>query len=231
MERKGKEKMIRHICIYIIFQGLVIILPACCTVEYGHTWPSSMWLVLVWTGPSCIQLATDWSCHSLLLVRRLHSLSHGYSALQRGRVLPGTWGKWGQPEGRGWGRARPQDKERDKQSNPSKEGGNMEQEEEGKKSPAWQRGPSMHRVSIVKKPLSMYSNVNWVINNVRSCLFQENKSCGIETHLHSSSDVHHCTSQVTAGTGNVWLSCPNLAWDFWLHICMSTYSYGMDYHA
>jgi hypothetical protein len=30
----------------------------------------------------------------------------------------------------------PPDKERDKQSNPSKEGGNMEQEEEGKKSQA-----------------------------------------------------------------------------------------------
>jgi hypothetical protein len=30
----------------------------------------------------------------------------------------------------------PPDKERDKQSNPSKEGGNMEQEEEGKKSHA-----------------------------------------------------------------------------------------------
>jgi hypothetical protein len=51
------------------------------------------------------------------------------------------------------------DKGRDKQSNPSKEGGNMEQEEEGKKSQAGQRGPSVHRVSIVKKPLSMYLNV------------------------------------------------------------------------
>jgi hypothetical protein len=55
-------------------------------------------------------------------------------ALQRGRVLPETWGKWGQPRGRGGGRARPPDKERDKRSSPSKEGGNMEQEEEGKKS-------------------------------------------------------------------------------------------------
>ncbi len=36
----------------------------------------------------------------------------------------------------GDGRARPTDKERDKQSNPSKEEGNMEQEEEGKKSQA-----------------------------------------------------------------------------------------------
>jgi hypothetical protein len=36
--------------------------------------------------------------------------------------------------GEGGGRARPPFKERDKQSNPSKEGGNMELEEEGKKS-------------------------------------------------------------------------------------------------
>ncbi len=37
---------------------------------------------------------------------------------------------------RGEGGPGPQDKERDKQSNPSKEGVNMEQEEEGKKSQA-----------------------------------------------------------------------------------------------
>ncbi len=53
----------------------------------------------------------------------------------------------------------PPDKERDKQSIPSKEGGNMEQEEEGKKSQAWQRGSSVHRVSNIKGPLSMYLNI------------------------------------------------------------------------
>jgi hypothetical protein len=57
--------------------------------------------------------------------------------------------EWGQPRGRGRGRGAreggegggeggpgPPDKERDKQSNPSKEGGNMEQEKGGKKSQA-----------------------------------------------------------------------------------------------
>ncbi len=42
-------------------------------------------------------------------------------------VSPGEGGK---------GVLGPSDKERDKQSNPSKEGGNMEQEEKGKKSQA-----------------------------------------------------------------------------------------------
>jgi hypothetical protein len=46
----------------------------------------------------------------------------------------------------------PPDKKQDKQSSPSKEEGNMEQEEEGKKSQAGRRGPSMHRVSILKGP-------------------------------------------------------------------------------
>ncbi len=40
------------------------------------------------------------------------------------------------PGGRGEGGPGPPEKELDKQSNPSKEGGNMEQEEEGKKSQA-----------------------------------------------------------------------------------------------
>ncbi len=44
---------------------------------------------------------------------------------------------------RGEGGPGPSDKKQDKQSTPSKEGDNMEQEGEGKKSQALQRGPSM----------------------------------------------------------------------------------------
>jgi hypothetical protein len=51
-------------------------------------------------------------------------------------VLPGTCGKWGQPKGKGEGGPGPPDKGRDKQSSSSKEGGKMEQAEEGKKSQA-----------------------------------------------------------------------------------------------
>ncbi len=83
----------------------------------------------------------------------------------RGRVLPGTWGKWVTRE-RQRGRPSPPDKERDKQSNPSQEGGIMEQEEEAKKSQSWRRGPSVHRVSIVEGPLSMYKNVINLFNDV-----------------------------------------------------------------
>ncbi len=96
----------------------------------------------------------------------------------------------------------PPGKELDKQSNSSKEGGNMEQEEEGKKSQAWRRGPSMHRVSIIKRSWSMYLNVSRLSMMLRlmSYLFQDNKSYGVKTHLHSSSNACHCTSQVTSGT-------------------------------
>jgi hypothetical protein len=58
-------------------------------------------------------------------------------------VLYGGVGRYLGPEGNGVSSGEggergpdPLDKERDKQSNPSKEGGNMEQEEEGKKSQA-----------------------------------------------------------------------------------------------
>ncbi len=48
----------------------------------------------------------------------------------------------------------------------------------------------------------MYLNVIRLsmILRLMSDLFQENKSYGVKTHLHSSSDVHHCMSQVTSGT-------------------------------
>jgi hypothetical protein len=59
----------------------------------------------------------------------------------------------------------------------------MEQEYEGKKSQVWRRGPSVHRVSILKGPLSMYSNVIRLSMMLRlmSYLFQENKSYGVKT--------------------------------------------------
>ncbi len=61
---------------------------------------------------------------------------HYNCALQRGRVLPRTWEKWGQlGEGDEAGPG-PADKGQDKQFSSSEEGGNMEQEEEGKKSQA-----------------------------------------------------------------------------------------------
>jgi hypothetical protein len=52
-------------------------------------------------------------------------------------VLPGTWGGNGVRPGEGGEEGLgPPGKGRDKQSSSSKEGGNMEQEEEGKKSQA-----------------------------------------------------------------------------------------------
>jgi hypothetical protein len=45
----------------------------------------------------------------------------------------------------------PPNKEGDKQSTPSKEGGNMEQEEKGRTGQAWWRGPSVHSVNVFKK--------------------------------------------------------------------------------
>ncbi len=48
----------------------------------------------------------------------------------------------------------------DNQSTPSMEGGNMEKEEEEKKSQAFRRGTSVHRVSIFKGPLSICSNAH-----------------------------------------------------------------------
>ncbi len=60
----------------------------------------------------------------------------------------------------------------------------------------------MHRVSILKGPTSMYLYVIILSRKLRllSYLFQENKSYGVKNRLHSSSDVRHCTSQVTSGT-------------------------------
>ncbi len=48
----GTEKIIRHVYMYIMLQGLVIILPAYSVVEYCHTWATGVWLVAVQTGPS-----------------------------------------------------------------------------------------------------------------------------------------------------------------------------------
>jgi hypothetical protein len=53
----------------------------------------------------------------------------------------------------------PPDKEGDKQSTPSKEEGNIEQEKEGKKSQARCRGTSVHRVSIFRSPI--FSMFEW----------------------------------------------------------------------
>jgi hypothetical protein len=54
----------------------------------------------------------------------------------------------------------------------------------------------MHRVSIIKGTLSMYLNVIRLsmILRLMSYLFQENKSYGVKTHLHSSSDVLYITA-------------------------------------
>ncbi len=81
----------------------------------------------------------------------------------------------------------PSDKKWDKQSTLSKEGCNMEQEEEGKKSRTWRRGPSAHRISILIGPLSMYWNIIRLSMMLRlmSYLFQDNKSYGVKNHLHS----------------------------------------------
>ncbi len=79
----------------------------------------------------------------------------------------------------------PPDGERDKQSTASREGvnRNMEQEEEGKKSQAWQRGPIVHRVSILLMIFAYvckyYQAVMRIeINVIFVYLFQENKSYG-----------------------------------------------------
>jgi hypothetical protein len=129
-----------------------------------------------------------------------------------------------QGEGAREGQA-PPDKGRDKQSNHGKEWGNMEQEEERKKSQAWRRGPSVHRVSILKGPLSMYFNVISLSMMLRLMLylFQDNKSYGIKNHLHSSSDVCHCTSHVTSGTWVHMYSCTVLIMQRKEQTTLSTY--------
>ncbi len=63
----------------------------------------------------------------------------------------------------------------------------------------------MPRVSIINRPLSIYLSVIKFIKLsmmqiLMLYLFQENKSSGVKTHMHSSSDVRHCTSQLTSGT-------------------------------
>jgi hypothetical protein len=72
----------------------------------------------------------------------------------------------------------------------------MEQEDEGKKSQAWRRGPSVHRVSILKGPLSMYSNVIRLSMMLRLMLylFQENKSYGVKTICSHPLMLGHRTS-------------------------------------
>ncbi len=81
----------------------------------------------------------------------------------------------------------------------------MEQEEEGKKSQACRRGPSVHRMSILFGPLSMYLNVIGLsmMLSLMSYLFQENKSYGVKNHLHSSSDVCHHKSPRHVGHNNL----------------------------
>ncbi len=44
------EQMIKHI---YKLRGLCRFLSACCAVKCGHAWATGVWLVLVWTGPSC----------------------------------------------------------------------------------------------------------------------------------------------------------------------------------
>jgi hypothetical protein len=88
----------------------------------------------------------------------------------------------------GWGRARPsRQRARYKHLTTSREGVNssMEQEEEGKKSQAWQRGPIVHRVSITLmffvracKYYQATMHVEFVV--ILVYLFQENKSYGVE---------------------------------------------------
>ncbi len=105
---------------------------------------------------------------------------------QKRGVLPGTLRKWGWPGGR-WGRARPPRQRASKQLIVSREGVNstMEQEEEGKKSQAWQRGPIVHRVRITLmffvracKYYQATMHVEFVVIFVY--LFQENKSYGVK---------------------------------------------------
>jgi hypothetical protein len=88
----------------------------------------------------------------------------------------------------------PPSKEEDKQSTPSKEGGNMEQEEEGRTSQAWWRGTSVHRVSIFKKVFNYVIKCTLMMLLLRVCLFQENKSFGVKPIcIHPLMSRHHAS--------------------------------------
>jgi hypothetical protein len=88
----------------------------------------------------------------------------------------------------------PPNKEGDKLSTLSEEGGNMEQEEEGRKSQAWRRGTSMHRLSIFKRLFSSVFKCSLMMLRLMLCLFQENKSYGIKTICIHPLMSRYCTS-------------------------------------
>ncbi len=133
-------------------------------------------------------------------------LSHTSCIQQKGGMLPGAQGKWGQPRWGGWGRARPPRREQDKKLTASSGGKNstMEWEEDGKKGHAWQRGPIVHRVRIINvrnilvnahchtcryhrcfKTLCTVISLSYLL----FCFKRTNHMA--KNHLHSSSDVCH----------------------------------------
>jgi hypothetical protein len=100
----------------------------------------------------------------------------------------------------------PPDRELDKLSTASREGVNssMEQEEDGKKSQAWPRGPIVHRVSIALMLLSMYVNIimpSSILNPLSYLFicFRRINHMAIN-HLHSSSDATSLYVTVASGT-------------------------------
>jgi hypothetical protein len=124
----------------------------------------------------------------LVLLWGLHIL---YSARYKsGGALPGIWGNGVSSGEGGEGGPGPPNKEGDKQSNPSEEGGNMEQEEAGRNESGVMKRNQREQSEHLQKRL---------FNNVIECtsmmlklmlrLFQENKSICIHPLM-----SRHCTS-------------------------------------
>jgi hypothetical protein len=103
----------------------------------------------------------------------------------------------------------PPPRQQDKQSTASREGvnSNMEQEKGGKKSQVLQRGPIVHRVSIVLTLLSVCVNIiepSCMLNplsNLFIC-FRRTNHMAIN-HLHSSSDATSLYVVVMPGTKSI----------------------------
>jgi hypothetical protein len=78
---------------YIILQDVVIILLAYYVAEYGHTWATGVWLVLLKTGPTCphapSRLILSLPSAGWTVYRHLHSLPSGTVWLSCPHL--GTW--------------------------------------------------------------------------------------------------------------------------------------------
>ncbi len=127
----------------------------------------------------------------------------------------------------------PPDRELDKLSTASREGVNssMEQEEDGKKSQAWQRGPIVHRVSIALMLLSAYVNIimpSSILNPLSYLFicFRRINHMAIN-HLHSSSDATSLYVTVASGTTIKETFLP--VWSYYQNTLHQWYIYLFDF--